>query len=204
MIPREAEASLSLAAFLRRYRKTQLLQSLLTATLSIHLLTSCATMVEAPEGMRTLAEIVNLMSRDEILAREHLVEGFSAIGVQRSEIRDGSLARLRMFCCGVQTEKQHVLVALVPVDIDAKQGDVVEVASGRSWPFSPNRVTAIQERGDLRDRCRWMPDDASSLKRVLYCSGIEREGWMRYGEFETRAPEPLSLLWVKPPAGVDR
>jgi len=150
-----------------------------------------------PEGSLRLAEVVALATRNEIEENEYIYQALRNADIPDSEIIDKSIGMGRVFCCGGRNEYETAIWFYIPKSIDAEIDDIVEVWSGReakqgdSDPGYSNTVLRIVEKPSYGKRmCRWLPDDHSLLARVLYCDGLEEEGWTQQS-----APFPV---WVKP------
>jgi hypothetical protein len=121
-----------------------------------------------------------------------------ASGVKDSDIRDGSVAQGRVYCCGGKTEQAFAFLFYVPPDISARRGDFVEVRSGpvvkkdeMGKPVNVNAVTRVVDK----TACRWdPPDTARHLTSVIYCDWMEKEGWTRHKGGLTGAD-----VWIKQP-----
>lgn len=149
-----------------------------------------------PEGSLRLAEIVALAGREEIEENQNIYQALLDSDVTDSEITDGSIGMGRVFCCGGKNEYETAIWFYIPKDINAEIDDVVEVWSGREMKQNdpevgyPNTVVRIVEKPAYGKRvCRWLPDDPSLWARVLYCDGLEEDGWTKQGG--------LFPVWVK-------
>ena len=139
--------------------------------------------------------------RDEIIQAKPLYNAIISTGIRDSEIVDGSVAVARVYCCGGLTkdfssEKVDARMLYIPRGLDVAPGDIVEVKVGnppeKGGPGSLNIVTrVVQKYGSDDANCWWDPKDDSLWLRVLYCSWMPSEGWVRQGG--------VSPAWFKPP-----
>jgi hypothetical protein len=150
-----------------------------------------------PEGFLRLAEVVTLAQRNEIQENEFLYQSILQADIPDSEITDGSVGMGRVFCCGGRNEYETAIWFYIPQNIEAEIDDIVEIWSGRevkqgdSDPGYPNTVLRIVEKPSYGKRmCRWLPEDPGLWVRVLYCDGLEDEGWNKQSG--------LFPVWVKP------
>lgn len=174
---------------------------LLGLAISFPVLTSCATYsalhgANVPPQKLLLSEVVYLVPRSQLLQQSPWgYKSLLASGVQDAEIKDGSVAWGRVYCCGGKTDEAFAFAFHVPSEIRVQRGDLVEVRSGpatRSGEVSTpvNTVTRLVDKS----ACRWDPPDPRQLKRVLYCEWMEKEGWKRYKGSGTEAN-----VWIKEP-----
>jgi hypothetical protein len=103
-----------------------------------------------------------------------------AAGVKDSEIKDGSVAIGRAYCCGGEADKAFAFLFYVPEEMRVQRGDVVEVKSGpitKSGEIGTpvNTATRVVDKST----CRWDPPDRQYL-RVLRCDWMEKEGWTQH------------------------
>jgi hypothetical protein len=165
------------------------------------LLFGCATpsrfhAASIPPDTLTLAQIRAFATRDEILGIPSLVETLELSGIQQNQIKDGTVADGRIFCCGGPNEDGYSLWFYVPEGAGASVGDVVEIKMGalvlKGGPMRAPPNTFIKVRSKLEDvgkECRWVPDNPRLWGRVLYCDWMEKEGWVQQpGLFD---------VWVK-------
>jgi hypothetical protein len=149
-----------------------------------------------PEGSVRLAEVVSLATRNEIDENEYIYEALRNADIPDSEIIDGSIGMGRVFCCGGKNELETAIWFYIPKALDVEISDIVEVWSGREVkraeqkPPHPNTVTRVVEKPTYGSRlCRWVPEDPRLWVRVLYCDGLEAEGWTQQGG--------LYPVWIK-------
>ncbi len=133
-----------------------------------------------------VTEIMDMGSREEILGIKELHDALSAAGVTSEDIKDGSVAVGRNFCCGgegtVETEAPAWIY--VPPSMSVERGDIVEfvVGAGPNGPANQRLNTAIRVRhknGINTNECRWEPDNPALWMRVIYCPWMEDEGWIK-------------------------
>ena len=174
------------------------------AFLLLALLTSCSTppntpifaspsrfhAVYVPDGSLRAGEVFQVGTREELEAQEWAHDVLLAADIPDSDIRDGSVVLVRVFCCGELAKLTYLLV-YVPPDKNAGVGDIVEIWSGQMLekggplgPF-PNTVTRLLEKGSsTQGACRWSPDN------VIFCDWMPTEGWIQQ--------EGLYPFWVNP------
>src|SRR5574337_658497 len=159
-------------------------------TALIPLLTSCASvsrlhpLVRENAGVVRVAQVVALGTRQDILASGENYDHLIASGIQDADLRGGSVAQGRVYCCG---GSDLSIWFYVPHGNDAGVGDIVEVKMGRQ-PEDQDRGTvniATQvrhKREDADKHCRWDPPNERLWMRILYCDWMEREGWVKRKE----------------------
>ena len=149
-------------------------------------------------GTHVLGETMWTATRQEILTA---MEGYDyrnlkRSGIADSEIKDGSIAVIRVNCCGGPDERRNAVRFYVPPEIDLEVGDIAEVRVGQPSPFILAVAVGVRQRRDASTTvCRWTPDNEAFWNRVMYCEGIESEGWTQYGAMKG---------WMKVPEGVDK
>ena len=138
---------------------------------------------DVPNGSIRLVEVDGIAKREEALDMPIVYSIFTEMGISANEIRDGSLASGRAYCCGGPMES---IWFFVPQPLSVNLGDVVEVWSGEpvkegSKPTTlPNTVTRIHPKLDSpTSQCRWEPKDPKLWLRVLHCDWMESEGWIQ-------------------------
>ena len=144
-----------------------------------------------------MTEVVDLAQRKEIEENKFLYHSLREACVPDTDIRDGSVGLGRVFCCGGRNEQDTAIWFYVPNELDVEISDIVEVWSGREVrqgdkePAQPNTATRVIEKPTYGKRsCRWEPEDPRLWVRVLYCDGLEAEGWTQQGG--------LYPVWIKP------
>jgi hypothetical protein len=153
---------------------------------------------EEDTGVLELAQVVAVATRADILEADVHYQLMLSAGIPDSELGDGRMVVVRLYCCGGSIEEETSLWVLVPPDISVEQGDIVELRVGRvpakGDPGVVNAVTAVRQRSAdaVGGSCRWEPDSPNLWMRVIYCEGMDRHGWLQRGF--TRK------LWYKPAA----
>jgi hypothetical protein len=122
-------------------------------------------------------------------------------GITPAQFRAGQFARGRAYCCGGSTERRNTILFFVPLGVDAKLGDVIELRMGRAPSKDGargfiNTATRVRDRatdgrvptwgddGDWTGRsCRWVPESDALWGRLLYCDWMPEEGWVEYDGF---------------------
>jgi hypothetical protein len=139
-------------------------------------------------GTLHAAQVVEVMTRGNILASSEVHESLSKSGISDAAIADGSVVVVRTLCCGpANTSNPHG--ALNPQLLPLKAGDVVEFM----WPggSAVNSVTRVLQSADQNDGpCRWDPKNEKLWRRVMYCEWMPMEGWVKQ--------EGLIPGWYKP------
>jgi hypothetical protein len=148
-------------------------------------------------GALRLTQVMQLASRDEILKLKENLEHLLASGVKDSDLKDGSVATGRIYCCHQWTEEGTAIWFYVPPDVTVAPGDLVVVRMGheanKKDPGTVNTVVEVREKKDAPDsKCSWDPPDNSMWTRVLYCTWMQAEGWtLKNG---------LHKTWLKRPS----
>lgn len=167
------------------------------------LLTSCATntlRIQSdflPEGSLRVAQVTHVATQKEIVESKALHDALLSSGIKDSEIKDGSVALARVFCCGSPMESEQEMMLYVPPQIGVLKGDIVEVRSGRPPAKGDsgrlNTVMRVRQKsGDGAATCNWVPPDPRLWARVLYCDWMPGEGWTEQGG--------INKAWFKPAA----
>ena len=133
-------------------------------------------------------EVVGVLPRSDILASREIHESLTHSGIVDSEIKDGSVVIVRTLCCGPpSTSNLHG--ALNSQGLSIQIGDVVEFL----WPGdSVNSVTrVVQPAGTTNGACWWDPKDDKLWRRVMFCSWMPEQGWVKQ-EWQ------LTIGWYKP------
>ena len=118
-----------------------------------------------------------------------------ASGIKDSDIKDGSLVLVRIYCCGGPNETGSAPLLYVPNGLEVKRGDIVEFVVGgpptKGDAGLVNIATRIVQRYDERSPiCRWDPPDPRLWQRVLYCDWMQDSGWVKKGG--------ITPAWFKP------
>jgi hypothetical protein len=155
------------------------------------LLMLCACAVPAGKlgepGTLHAAQVVQVLTRSDILASKGIHESLTNSGVSDAAIADGSVVVVRTLCCGPpNTSNPHG--ALNPQLLPLKEGDVVEFL----WPggSAVNSVTRVLQPASQTGACWWDPKNDKLWRRVVYCEWMPSEGWVRQ--------EGLTTGWYKP------
>jgi len=133
-------------------------------------------------GALRLTQVMQLATREEILKLGDHLQHLLASGVKDADLKDGSLAVGRVYCCHPSTEQGTAMWFYVPPDVPVKVGDIVEVRMGREStktdPGAVNVAVAVRESKDAAaPQCSWDPANERLWTRVLYCSWMPQEGW---------------------------
>lgn len=156
---------------------------------------------EEDTGVLELAQVVAVATRADILKADVHYQFMLSTGIPDSELGDGRMVVVRLYCCGGSIEEETSLWVLVPPDISVEQGDIVELRVGRvpskGAPGVVNTVTALRQRSAdaAGGACRWEPNNPKLWMRVIYCEGMDRHGWLQRGF--------MRKLWYKPATAGD-
>lgn len=149
-------------------------------------------------GALRLAQVMQTATREEILKNKTLQEHLLASGLQDSDLKDGSLAMGRVYCCHPSTDEGLAMWFYIPPDKPVNPGDIVEVRMGReATKKDPGKVNALVEIRQKKDaaesHCSWDPPKEFLWRRVLYCDWMPVEGWMHkkggHSTWLKRAPD---------------
>lgn len=153
-----------------------------------------------PPGSLRLGQVVLLATRQEILTLQELQDSrreLLASGIEDADLRDGSLALARVYCCGGYSEAGDAIRLYVPRGLDVQVGDVVEVRSGRAPsqgnPGAVNVAFQTATEGHHRPLSMGTPRSSPSAE-FLYCDWMPGEGWIEH-------KEAFGKTWMKPPNG---
>jgi hypothetical protein len=123
-----------------------------------------------------------------------------AAGIVDSDVVDGSVVVVRIYCCGGMSSELSAEYAdrrflYVPKAIRVGLGDFVESKVGRSPERGDsgllNTVTrVVAKQGDNPESCWWDPKNPKLWLRVPYCEWMPKEGWVKQGG--------MSPAWYKP------
>jgi hypothetical protein len=146
-----------------------------------------------------LVQVKELGTREEMQIvpdqdNTSLYQSLIALGIPDEDLRDGSAGVGEVMCCGGPPSEQTYIVFYVPPNIDVGVGDIVEIRAGELPGKSdayPNVVTRLRQKRGTAVGCRWLPENPGLWLRVLYCNGIEDEGWIQQGGF--------IKIWYRPP-----
>ncbi len=163
------------------------------------LLQSCASVPriqsdDVPEGSLRLAQAVYLAPKSAILETKSLRDTLVSSGIDRAEIKDGSVILARAYCCNGPNEQITARMVYVPSTLSVEVGDMIELKTGHTPKNGDrgalNTVTRIvQKIDDNRESCGWDPPDERLWRRVLYCDWMEDDGWIKGG---------ITSVWFKP------
>ncbi|MBI3621521.1 MAG: hypothetical protein HY208_04965 [Nitrospirae bacterium] len=174
----------------------------LCALMGCLLIVSCASILriqydEVPANSLHLGEAMVVFHRSDVLKDESkpTYAALLAAGIKDSDIKDGSLVFVRIYCCGGPNERVSAPILYVPSGLEVKQGDIVEFVAGRRPQKGDvgllNIATRIVQRYDERSpSCRWDPPDNRLWQRVLYCDWMQESGWVKQGG--------IAPAWFKP------
>ena len=199
---------------LRKYKGEAVLQKgsksilLLTIPFLVFLLVSgCAHQASlrvypdaVPFGSLRLVQVMVLGTRAHIVREKAWYDALLKSGIPDEEIKDGSLAVGRVYCCGGPAELPTRQAFYVPADVQVQPMDIVEIRAGREpteqGDGQVNVVTRVVQRANASEStCRWVPPNPRLVMRVLYCDWMEKEEWIEKNE---------GMLghhtWLKPPA----
>jgi len=150
-----------------------------------------------PPGSIQMVQVTHVADRAEIVDSPVYSELIAA-GIRDAEIRDGSAAIGRVYCCGGPSgglERESLVFFYVPKNLKVGLLDFVDVRSepqpSAEAPHPlPNTAVQVREKGgDQRKLCRWLPDNPDLWKRVIYCAGMKEEGWVQQSG--------MVDLWIK-------
>jgi len=145
-------------------------------------------------GLR-LTQIMGIATRDDILNSGETLQHLLASGLKDSDLKDGSVAMGRIYCCHPATEQGTAIWFYVPPEVQVSLGDLVIVRMGRKAtkkdPGLVNTAVEVREKKDTSNsECSWSPQDEKMWTRVLYCTWMPAEGW--------RLNNGLHKAWMKP------
>jgi hypothetical protein len=127
---------------------------------------------------------VGLATREQILKLGIHLQDLLASGLKDSDLKDGSLAMGRVYCCHPSTEEGTALWFYVPPDVSLKVGDIVTIRMGhkstKTDPGAVNVAVGVREQQGTPDsKCSWDPPNNLLWRRVLYCTWMPAEGWTK-------------------------
>jgi hypothetical protein len=146
---------------------------------AIHALSGCSVPAGKMGEASTLhaGEVVQVLTRTDILGSRGIHESLTNSGVPDSAITDGSVVIVRTLCCGPpNTSNPHG--ALNPNGLPIHVGDAVEFL----WPggSAVNTVTRVlQPAGQSDGACWWDPRDDKLWRRVMFCNWMPQQGWVK-------------------------
>lgn len=154
---------------------------------------------EVPADSLRLVQVMLIGTRADIVGVKEWHQALLDSGIRDEDIRDGSMAVGRIWCCGGPAETSDRQAFYVPPGIKVDLLDIVELRAGRE-PDATDKGRAniatrvVRNAGDSTTTCRWEPQDPRLWMRVLYCDWMPQEGWI---ELKTT----LKHTWFKPPPG---
>ena len=139
-----------------------------------------------PADSLRVAQVSHLFARADFVSPS-AAEGYKTIraaGIADSDLVDGSMVQVRLFCCG--GPDQGTLIVYVPKPLKVESGDFVEIKVGRlpAKDDAPrlNTVTrVVGNQADKPESCWWDPRNDRLWQRVTYCDWMEKEGWVKQG-----------------------
>ena len=150
-----------------------------------------------PDGSLRLGQVVQIATREHVTQDEFLSNALKVAGISGEQIRDGSVIAVRVFCCGGPNEEVTAQMVYVPQKYQVAISDIVEfwsdhiVSEGEIGETLPNTVTRVRQTANASHKvCRWEPDAPGKWVRVLYCDGMQSEGWIQQ--------DGLHPVWVNP------
>jgi hypothetical protein len=155
---------------------------------------------EVPADSLRLVQAMLVGTRADIIGVKEWHQALLDAGIPDEDIRDGSMAVGRIWCCGGPAEGSDRQAFYVPPGLKVAPLDVVELRAGREPGGTdrgrPNVATRVVQSGAPNDgTCRWEPRQPPGLyMRVLYCDWMSQEGWIEY-------KTTLKHTWFKPPPG---
>lgn len=139
-----------------------------------------------PPNAAMLAETMVFLTRSDILHQEEgrTYRELINYGIKDKDIGDKSIGLGRIMCCGGPAEQDSVRF-YIPPGMNVELGDIVEISGGdqasSAMPYPrPNTVLRIRQKASSgSNKCRWVPEDPRLWGRLLYCDGLEKEGWVQ-------------------------
>jgi hypothetical protein len=152
---------------------------------------------EEDTGVLRLGQATHVASRQDILGTGTHYQFLLSTGIPDAQITDGRMAVVRVYCCGGSIEEEQAIWVYVAPEITVGAGDIVEVRMGRvpakDEPGVVNAVVAVRQKSDQENGpCFWQPDNPGLWMRIVYCDGIEKDGWVER--------KGLRNMWYKPAA----
>lgn len=155
-----------------------------------------------PAGSLRLGQVMAVLGRNDIVKTKPLYKAVTATGMSDTDIVDGAVVVVRIFCCGgitkeYSSEVQNSLFLYVPQSFEVSSGDVVEfrvghVAEGAGRPVMNSVTGVVQKTGQDAGHCWWDPKNDRLWLRVLYCDWMPARGWVKQGG--------VNPAWYKPQA----
>lgn len=155
-----------------------------------------------PSESLRVAQVFHLFPRADFVSpsASEAYQAIRAAGIADSDLVDGSMVQVRVFCCGGVTkasssEYANSLILYVPKPLKVESGDFVEYKVGRT-PVKDdgarlNTVTrVVAKQGESPEQCWWDPRNDKLWLRVAYCEWMSTEGWVKQGG--------INPAWYKP------
>ncbi len=153
--------------------------------------------MHVPDNSLRLAQAMRVApgSAMTVPAERPIYDILTASGLSDEQIRSGSIAAARVYCCGGPNEKGESILFFIPAEIKVETGDIVQVRVGRSpsgkESGSINMATqVVQKKGTENGQCWWDPPQQGLWRRVLFCNGLKEDGWVKQ--------TGLHDVWYKP------
>jgi len=159
---------------------------------------------EDDTGVLRLGQVVHVGTREEIVDSGPHYQLLLSTGISAADVVDGRVIVVRVYCCGGRIEEDQALWVYVPPTITVQEGDFVELRMGRvpadGDPGVVNAVTAVRQAATQTEvpSCRWDPDNPSLWMRIVYCDGIEQQGWVQRKGIRKMWYQPAG--WIAPAA----
>ncbi|MCF7981464.1 MAG: hypothetical protein K9K86_05725 [Pseudomonadales bacterium] len=157
---------------------------------AVIMLSGCAGTPVAPPDSLYLAEVIGFpfgkSTRAMILESGEAYQRLVNSKISDDDIRDGSLERGRVFCCGGPNEGGWTPVFYVPYDLGLELGDIVEIRAGvlpdkisAGTAHIVTRVVLAHKEKTKEASCRWDPPNERLWLRVIYCDWMLADGWVK-------------------------
>lgn len=153
---------------------------------------------DVPAGSLRLVQAIIVGSRTDIVDNSNeWYQALLASGITDDAIIDGSVAVGRIFCCGGPNEIASRQAFYIPLGIQVKPLDIVEIIAGSDpKDHSVTRVNTairvVQRAEPTVTGCDWIPLNPRLWRRILFCDWMKKDGWI---ELE----DGLYHTWYKPP-----
>ena len=166
---------------------------------------------EEDTGVLLLGQAMHVGTRQEIVDSGTHYQFLLGTGIPDQDVTDGRMIVVQLYCCGGRISEDQAVWVYVPPVISVEPDDLVEIRMGRvpkgDDPGAVNVVAAVRQKAaDAPGRCRWDPDNPSLWMRVVYCDGMEQQGWVQRGKWRklwyrpAGAPEPEPVAAPSTPA----
>jgi len=173
-------------ASLCQFRKLQLTALIVMTCLACGISSAKTSRLYPPSkdqaGALRLTQVVEVATREEILRLGDSLQHLLASGLKDSDLKDGSIAVGRVYCCHESTERGTAVWFYVPPDVPVKVGDIVVIRMGhestKTDPGAVNVAIEVREKQGATDsKCSWDPPNDRLWRRMLYCTWMPAEGW---------------------------